>query len=56
MPGLAFPAAHPHTELTTIMSAPGEVRTAASTSSEVRNSSTPSRVSSWRIGATKNSG
>src|ERR1044072_4323261 len=56
MPGRAFPAAHPHTELTTIMSVPDGSVTALSTAAGVRSSWTPRSVSSFRIGSTKNSG
>src|SRR5215831_16199332 len=55
-PGRARPAAHPHTEFTTTISVPLVSWTAASTSADVRSSSTPSAVNSARIGATKNSG
>src|ERR1017187_6486314 len=55
MPGRAFPAAHPHTELTTIITTPGDFTT-ASTSSGVRHSRGPMATSSWRMGATRYSG
>ena len=55
MPGRALPAAHPHTEFTTIMVKPGAA-TAASTSAAVRSSRAPRLVSSARIGAMKSSG
>ncbi len=45
IPGLAFPAAQPHTELTTIITTPGDVTT-ASTSATVRHSRAPSSTSS----------
>jgi hypothetical protein len=45
-PGRALPAAHPQTELTTIIKEPDVPFTAASTSAAVRNSSTPARVKS----------
>jgi hypothetical protein len=51
-----LPAAHPQIEFTTIIKVPFVSRTAASTSAGVRSSSTPRRVSSARIGATKLSG
>jgi hypothetical protein len=55
MPGLALPAAQPHTELTTIMVTPGSFIT-SSTSAAVRHSRAPRTVSSSRMGATRNSG
>ena len=50
--GRALAAAHPHTEFTTSIVVPSRVPRAASTSSAVRSSSTPRRVSSSRIGCT----
>jgi hypothetical protein len=55
MPGLALPAAHPHTEFTTIITVPGESR-ATSTSDGDRNSRTPASTNSARIGAMNCSG
>jgi hypothetical protein len=55
MPGRALPAAHPQIEFTTIIVTPGSFA-AASTSAGVRNSFTPRRVSSARIGAINGSG
>src|SRR5258707_8849708 len=50
------PAAHPQTELTTIMVVPAWVVTARSTSSAVRSSCTPALVSSSRMGMSMSSG
>src|SRR2546428_7967922 len=50
--GRAIPAAHPQTELTTTSTVPFFSPSTASTSSAVRVSSIPRRVSSARIGAT----
>src|SRR6185312_13871545 len=53
--GRALRAAQPQIELTTTNVAPGASRSVASTSSAVRSSRTPSRVSSSRIGVTNRS-
>src|SRR5262245_13303298 len=50
MAGRASPAAHPQIEFTTTITVPFVLRTTASTSSDVRVSSTPKRVRSSRIG------
>src|SRR6478735_2153218 len=55
MAGRALRAAHPHTEFTTTSVVPAVSFSRASTSAGVRSSSTPSRVSSCRIGVTKRS-
>src|SRR5882762_8695995 len=54
--GRMRPAAHPQTELTTIMVVPAWVVTARSTSSAVRSSCTPALVSSSRMGMSMSSG
>src|SRR5664279_3514542 len=55
-PGRIFPAAHPHTELTTTSAVPLLSASAASTSAAVRNSCAPARVSSSRMGIIRISG
>ena len=55
IPGLAFPAAQPQIEFTTIITVPGDLRT-SSTSDGDFNSRTPTSVNSARIGAMKCSG
>ena len=56
MPGRALPAAHPHTEFTTIISVPAVFFTASSTSAAVFSSFAPMSVISPRIGAISISG
>src|SRR5687768_17982971 len=54
-PGRALRAAQPHIELTTTSVVPVASLSFASTSSGVRSSSTPRRVSSCRMGVMKRS-
>src|SRR3990170_4900942 len=56
MPGLALPAAQPHTEFTTSISVPLVFLTASSTSAAVFSSFAPIAVISPRIGAISISG
>ena len=53
--GRALRAAQPHTEFTTTSVVPFACMSFASTSAGVRISSTPSFVSSWRMGVTNRS-
>src|SRR5688500_1885189 len=55
MPGRALPAAQPQTELTTIITTPGDFITSP-TDAAVRHSFAPRAVSSPRIGAIRYSG
>ena len=52
MAGRALRAAHPQTEFTTTSAVPFCSLSLASTSADVRSSSTPRRVSSCRMGVT----